>query len=224
MTPQEAQIIRDVFAKIRMMGSGSEDREAIRAVEAELAANPAAALGLVKVVVGLERERDALEQQARELAAEVEDLQARAHPQSGGLFGGPAPRSGGLFGGSAQPAQSGPWGTPQASGPWGAPTQPQSGGFWGSALRTGAGVAGGLFAFEALKGLFGGGTGGSGHETASGLFDGGATAAENATHFEGDRSAGNAGGGGFGGEAPSREAFVADDIDFTGGFDDDGFA
>lgn len=234
MTPQEAQIIRDVFAKIRMMGPGSDDREATRAVEAELAANPAAALGLVKVVVGLERERDALEQQAQDLAAQVEELQARARPQSGGLFGGPAQPSGGLFGGSQQPTQSGPWGAPPSAGPWGAPQQPQGGGFWGSALRTGAGVAGGLFAFEALKGLFGGGHGGGwgggGYAPTSGLFDAGPTVVENVNIFEGDRGHGAVGdttGGGFGGEAPSREPFVADNIDFGGGggdFDDDSFA
>ena len=225
MTPQEAQIIRDVFAKIRMMGPGPSDPEATRAVAAELAANPAAALGLVKVVVGLEGERAALEQQAQDLDAQLQDLQARTAPQpSGGLFGGSS-QSGPW--GRGEPAQPGPWGQPQASGPWGGQAQqaPQSGGFWGSALRTGAGVAGGLFAFEALKGLFGG-HGGSGHgggDTASGLFDKGPAASENANPFEGER--GGDRGGGFGGEAPTREAFIADDIDFTGGgSDDDSFA
>ncbi len=57
MTPQDAEIIRDVFAKIRAMGPAVDDAEAARAVEAELRANPAAALNLVRVVVGLERER-----------------------------------------------------------------------------------------------------------------------------------------------------------------------
>jgi hypothetical protein len=70
MTPEEARIIRDVFAKIRMMGASPDDAEAARAVEAELRANPAAALNLVKVVVGLEREHDAAAAEAQALAAE----------------------------------------------------------------------------------------------------------------------------------------------------------
>jgi hypothetical protein len=58
MSPQDAETIRDVFAKIRAMGTDVDDVIASRLVEQELRANPAAALNLIKVVVGLQQERD----------------------------------------------------------------------------------------------------------------------------------------------------------------------
>lgn len=214
MTPQEARIVRDVFAKIRAMGTGVDDAEAARAVEAELRANPAAALNLVRVVVGLENERDQIAAEAEALAAENEELRARSAPPSGGgLFGGAGPWSSGRSQPPSAPAaaRSGPWEAPQPAGPWGAPAQPQGGGFWGSALRTGAGVAGGLLAVEAVKGLFGGH-----HE---------AQAHEGERHglFGAEREAGRETSGGFGGDEPAadREPFVADNIDFFAGSDGD---
>lgn len=234
MTPQEAQIIRDVFAKIRQMGPGANDPEAARAVEVELRANPAAALGLVQVVVGLERERDAYAAQIGDLTARIQELEARLPPSGGGLFGGPAgpgPWSGGPTPAPlGPPPPSGPWGQAPSAGPWGgAPQAPQSGGFWGSALRTGAGVAGGLFAFEALRGLFGGHGGGfGGPTTASGLFDPGTTVVENVNVFEGGGGGGGGSPGLFGSTppdgAPGGGGFLADDIDFGGGSDDGGYA
>ena len=239
MTPQEAQIIRDVFAKIRQMGPGPSDPEAARAVEAELRANPAAALALVQVLVGLERERDDLARQNADLAAELQDLESRMAPPpapSGGLFGGarqPAP-----WGGTPtpQPQPGGPWGAPPAGGPWGGQSAPQGGGFWSSALRTGAGVAGGLFAFEALKGMFGGHGGGlgGGSAMASGLFDQKPSVNETVNIFEGDR-----GGSAVSSEsnaladdwrsrglfsdasAPAQSDASYDDYDFGGDFGDD---
>jgi hypothetical protein len=58
MSPEDAEIIREIFDKVSAMGSTVDDVEAARLVASELAANPAVALNLVKVVVGLERERD----------------------------------------------------------------------------------------------------------------------------------------------------------------------
>ncbi|MDK9697306.1 MAG: DUF2076 domain-containing protein [Siculibacillus sp.] len=235
MTPQDAETIRDVFAKIRAMGTQVDDVEAARLAEQELRANPAAALNLIKVVVGLEGERDDFAAHIDELNAHIDRLEAQiagtatASRPSGGLFGGST--RGSPFGRetpaahrSEPPTQAptGPWdGQAPATGPWGAP-QPQGGGFWGSALRTGAGVAGGLLAVEAVKGLFGGG-----HE---------AQAREGEKHglFGGDREADRGGArddgrepsGGIGGDAPEHghEPLIADDIDFFAGSDDDSFA
>lgn len=178
MTPQEAQIIRSVFDRLKTMEAPPRDAEAEALVEALMKADPQAGLGLVRALVMTEQARAAAANEAETLRQEVEQMRARTAPQAapagGGLFGG-------LFGGAPQaqmpaaPApQAGPWGArPQSSGPWDAqPQQPQGGGFWGSALRTGAGVAGGLFAFEAVKSLFGGGMhSGFGGVPTAGLFD-----------------------------------------------------
>lgn len=177
MTPQEAQIIRSVFDRLKTMEAGPRDAEAEGLVEALLKADPQAGLGLVRALVMTEQARAATATEAETLKQEVEQLRAQVPPQAapagGGLFGG-------LFGGAPQPRppmapapQAGPWGARPQSGPWDAqPQQPQGGGFWGSALRTGAGVAGGLFAFEAVKSLFGGGMhSGLGGTPTAGLFD-----------------------------------------------------
>ena len=255
MSPQDAETIRDVFAKIRAMGTTVDDVAATRLVEQELRANPAATLNLVKVLVGLEQERDQFAAHIDELNAYIDQLEAQLAEAARGA--GTGQPSGGLFGGTTQgspfergraappagspwtetpPAPQGgdprmvaepsPWARtqPPAPGPWGQPApQPQGSGFWGSALRTGAGVAGGLLAVEAVKGMFGGG-----HDRGEG--HGG----DRHGFYGSDREAGHAAprdepretSGGFGGEAPERgqEPIIADNIDFFGGGDDDGTA
>lgn len=229
MSPEEARIIRDVFERVRGFGP-ARDPDARAAVEAELRANPDAAVGLVQAVVGLERERLALEQRL----AEYERGQDSA--PSGGLFGG------GPWGGRRQeePMQRGgwqqqpepqrqPWGRPQAAQPsqqygqpaqpWGQqppPQQPQrGGGLFGTLLGAAGGLAAGYVGYEAMKGLFGGG-----QHAGGGLFgnDSGNAA-----------DAGNAGGGFL----EERDRTAADDaaffddggnFDIGGGGDDDSFA
>ena len=220
MTPQEAQIIRSVFDRLRGAETGPRDAEAEALVEALIRADPRAGLGLVQALVLTERAREAAVGEAEALKREVESLRAApqpAAPVSGGLFGGPW--------GAAQPQPpappAGPWGgrAPQA-GPWDAqPQTPSGGGFWSSALRTGAGVAGGLFAFEALKGLFGGGHGSG---SSAGLFDQPTTVVnETVNVFQGDRTGAPA--DAFGSGDPYRSAGLDDGFVDGGGFggDDD---
>lgn len=185
MTPQEAEIIRSVFARLRGLGEGPRDAEAEGLVEAQMRADPHAALALVRALVMTDRA-------LAEAGAEIERLKQEAEAARGG---GAAPAGGGLFDGpwgrpaarpaAAMPAEpaapaapAGPWGgrAVDAGGPWGAPA-PQGSGFWGSMVRTGVGVAGGLLAVEALKGLFGGGHGGQ----QAGLFGGGTAGAYDPT-------------------------------------------
>ena len=256
MSPQDAEIIRDVFAKVRAMGSAIDDVEAARLVEQELRANPAAGLNLIRVVVGLEQERDQFAAHIDELNAYIDQIEAQLNSHGAGAGHGPGSTSGSLFGGSArgsswggapapghydpQPAQASPWGGAQPSpGPWGsqqppAQGQPQGNGFWGNALKTGAGVAGGLLAFQAVKGLFGGGH--DEHARSSerhGIFGGGADKPLDAGHRpEQSETAGGFGGGGGGDDRPRSGGFggsdngpapgsiVADNIDFFGGGDD----
>jgi hypothetical protein len=256
MSPQDAEVIRDVFAKVRAMGSAIDDVEAARLVEQELRTNPAAGLNLIRVVVGLEQERDQFAAHIDELNAYIDQIEAQlngyapGHGQgstSGSLFGG-APQGSPWGGASAPgrydppPAQPSPWGGAQPSpAPWGSqqPPQPQGqsqgNGFWGSALKTGAGVAGGLLAFQAVKGLFGGGN--DEHARSSerhAVFGGGSDKPQDSGHRpEPGETAGGFGGGGGGDERPRSGGFggndndggpapgsiVADNIDFFGGDD-----
>lgn len=176
MTPEEFSIIRDVFARIRAFPPQT-DGQARQAVDAELRANPDAGVGLIQLIVGLETQRSQLQAERDRLAAQL----AQSQPRSGGLFGTSVPH----VAPPPQP-QAGPWGQAQAAPPPPPPPQPQQawtqppaqpwgqapqaqapgGSFLRSALGAATGVAGGLFAYNALSGLFGGHTGFGG----SGLF------------------------------------------------------
>ncbi|MEJ1157091.1 DUF2076 family protein [Prosthecomicrobium sp. N25] len=242
MSPEEAEIIRDVFERVRRMGPAPRDPAAEAAIERELRANPDSLVGLVRAIVALDRERAHLIEENDALRAE---LRGGGDSGGGGLFGGghredhapgdrrdPWGRGGDPYGN--EPGQPGPgperppeparepWGSPpwgrwgrpsqsmppadQAGGPWGnrAPQSPQPPQQGGGALQTVAGAAagmvGGLFAYEALKGLFGG----SGHD--GGMF-GSAHASEK------------------GGQVASNDHFetggtMDDGGDFFGGLDD----
>lgn len=180
MTPEEAGIIRDIFDRIRHMGPAPRDPEARAAVEHELRANPDALIGLVRAIVALDRERAALIEENEALRAALE---GPAQPSSGGgLFGDgpgygqPGPAGGHPGGWSPGPAPqqqrepwgSAPWGrsrpmpetappTPGPGGPWGSPAGgQQGGGVMRTALGAAAGLAGGMFAYDAVKGMLGG--------------------------------------------------------------------
>jgi hypothetical protein len=226
MTPQEAEIIKDVFARLKAAGTGPVDAEAAGLVEAAFAADRGAGLALVRALVITERARAGLAAENEELKREIAEARASGGGRSGGLFD--APSGPGPWGQPQPPAptQAGPWDRQaaqpspwdrQAPGPWGQPAQPQGSGFWGSALRTGAGVAGGLFAFEALKGLFGGG---HGIGQSAGLLDQAPASVINETvnvfQTGGDQS------GGFGGETRSAGLFDASGDDGDGGDWSDG--
>lgn len=171
MTPEESQIIRDIFNRIRAGGPIPNDPQARAAISQELIANPDAGIGLIQLLVGLDQQRAQLAQERDQLAAQLRAMAAQSQPQTGG----------GLFGRAAPPPPppppqyaAGPWGQqppapPQpAPSPWGQPQQaaPQGSSFLKTALGSAAGMAGGLFAFEAIRDVFGGHNNG-------GLFGGG---------------------------------------------------
>lgn len=233
MTPEDAQIIRSVFDRLKTMEAGPRDPEAEGLVEALTKADPQAGLALVRAVVLTERAREAAAAEVETLRRENEALKAQgaapAPASGGGLFDGPWGRPAAQAPVAPSADRGGPWaGQPAQPGPWDR-QQPQSGGsgFWGSALRTGAGVAGGLFAFEALKGLFGGGShGGGGLGQSAGLFDQPSTVVnETVNIFQNDPT------GGAGETRPRDAAWDAggyDDASFDGGGgfggDDDSWA
>lgn len=154
MSPEEAEIIRDIFERVRQMGPAPRDPEAQAALEHELRANPDAVMGLVRAVVALDRERAALLDENDALRRDLEKARHGAgRPPGGGLFGGAGP-----FAGRGPDPRANRTATPDPASPW---TRGREQGSLGSTLAHGAlggaiGLAGGLFGYEILKNLFGG--------------------------------------------------------------------
>ena len=186
MSPEERQLLTDLFDRTRDAGAQPRDRDAEMLISEAVRAQPYAPYLLAQTVL-------VQEQALRAAAEKIEQLETQARmpapPAPGGflgaLFGGGAaqPRSA-PQGGAPQPAsqtasqaapnaapQRGPWGQPQqAPGPWGGAPQAAPGGFLKGALGTAAGVAGGVLLANSLSSLFhGAGAGGlgigSGHKT-----------------------------------------------------------
>ncbi len=238
MTPQERQVLADLFERIRSAAAAPRDAEAEAFIAEAVRAQPYAPYLLAQTALVQQRALDAAAQRIQELEAKGQPA-----PESGflgnlgrSLFGGqPAPRPG-YDAGADQRAAAAPPGpayapppayAPAPASPWGAaPAPARGGGFLSGALTAATGVAGGLLAANAIESLLGGGRGG--------LFGGYGGA--------------GFGGGGFGGgetvvnnfyDAPNPDAGVVDtaspdsgfqdaadfgdgDFDNGGGFDDGG--
>ncbi len=191
MSPEERQLLSELFERVRAEGNAPRDRDAENFIADGVRAQPYAPYLLAQAVIVQDHALRAADQKIQELQAEISQLQQQAQsaaPQGGGSF------LGGLFGGGrpAPQPQPGPWGAapqpqayapppPQAyappqpgpaaaPSPWGAP-QPAQGGFLRNALGAAAGVAGGVMLADSLKGLFSGGMHGGG--SGAGLFGGG---------------------------------------------------
>jgi hypothetical protein len=185
MTPEERDIIGRFIARV---GGGAQssgfsgsvpattsplppiDPEADRFIAAQFNAVPEARYRLTQMAFVQEAALTEAQNRIKRLEYELNQAraQAQAQPQSKGLFGG-------LFGGgqpqqpSYQPQYAPPPQPAYAQGGY-QPGMFQSGGgsgFLGSALRTAAGVAGGVLAADAISSMFspheyGGGFGGGG--------------------------------------------------------------
>jgi hypothetical protein len=221
MTPEESQIIKDIFARIRAAGPIPNDPQARAAIQQELIANPDAGVGLIQLLVGTEQQRIQLQQERDRLAAQLRDA-GQSQPSSGGLFGlgrsTPPP---------PPPPQGGPWGSQQYAAPqqpqqpWGAQPQAapgQGSSFLRTALGSAAGMAGGLFAFEAIRNVFGGHGGGGLFGGYDSGWGGGPTEIINETTYIDDRGTGGGydSGGGF-------DTSSDDGSSFGGGDDDSSF-
>ncbi len=186
MSPEERQLLKDLFDRIQNAGASPRDKEAEAFINDAVKALPFAPYLLAQTTIVQDQALRAANDRLQELEAKVRELEARAAapqpPQSGGFLGG----LGSLFGGGAptqQPApspgwrqppqqggwqppqqnygqpQPGPWGPPQGGGfggPMGGPMGGQGGGFLKGALGAAAGVAGGVLLADSIKGLFGG--------------------------------------------------------------------
>ena len=161
MTPQESELISDLFRRLREADTAPHDRDAEELIRRLIGEHPGAAYLLAQNVL-------VQEYALKNAQVRIEDLQRQlaeaSQPTSflGGLFGGGAPRRQAAPPPPPPPPSygAGPWGAqpyPQQPGPWGAP-QPTGGGFMQSAMATAVGVAGGALLFEGVEHMFGGGS------------------------------------------------------------------
>jgi hypothetical protein len=178
MSPEERQMLADLFERIRANAAAPRDPQAESFINDTVRQQPFAPYILAQTVL--------VQQQALEAAAKhVAELEAQTRasaPAQETSFLGSLGRS--LFGGAPPPPQrpsgydaSGyQRGAPQAPpsyappppayapppqpGPWGAAAAPQGGGFLSGALKTAAGVAGGVVLGNALENMIGGRGGG----------------------------------------------------------------
>lgn len=214
MTPDERQLLTGLFDRMTGAASQQRDREADAFIADRVRGQPYAPYLLSQTVIVQEQALRAAADKIQALEAQVQGGQPQEETSFLGhlgksIFGGgptsapqrqPAPPAGGAWGqgqtqGYAQPQQ--PQGGPWAGGGQG--YAPQGGGFLRGALGAAAGVAGGVLAADALRGLFGG------HNNPFGIASGG---------FGG-------GSGGFGGETIVNN-YYGDDAggrgDPSGGF------
>lgn len=181
MTPDERQLITDLFSRMRGVGLSEKDREAEALISQSVRQFPDAPYMLVQSVLVQEQALQQAEQRIQDLEERLDALERQERPQQssgsflGGLFGGsrPSPPSGQ---GSVPPVgrQSPGYGSPARAGMEGRPSQPQyggmpgpmpgqppagpgGGGFMRQAMSTAAGVAGGVLLANTISNMFGGG-------------------------------------------------------------------
>jgi hypothetical protein len=218
MTPQERQMVADLFDRLGSLEGGQHDPDAERAIREGLARAPNAVYALVQTVL--------LQEEALKRAnTRIEELEHAVNPgpaqtQSGGfldsmrsVFAGqsrgsvPSVRTGGQPGGQGS---SGAWGAspspppppgyqPQPGypapppgymqgAPMGAPMMGGGGSFLGTAAATAAGVIGGSMLLNGIRNAFG--AGGSHQTFGSGLPGGGSSPWSNTGGGELSREAG----------------------------------
>jgi hypothetical protein len=160
MTPQERQLIDDLFDRLAKLESAPRDAQADRAIAEAAQRAPHALYALVQTVL-------VQDEALKQAEARIREYEGGAEPQQGGGFldtmrnamsgrgsvpsvrAGTTPDSRWNTGGAL--AQS------QPASPFNAQPQQQQGGpsFLGTAAATAAGVIGGSMLFNALGGMFG---------------------------------------------------------------------
>ena len=173
MTPEERQILADLFERIRGSAANPRDPQAEAFINDAVRAAPFAPYILAQTVLVQQHALEGAAQRIAELEAQARSA-AQQPPQDTSflgsigrtIFGGPsapppppqAPRGydASAYQRGPAPAPQGYPPQPQQGGPWGAPPPAQGGGFLSSALQTATGVAGGMIAANALEGLLGG--------------------------------------------------------------------
>jgi uncharacterized protein len=167
MSPQERDIIAEIFNRLKGAENAPRDAEAERFIAELIARQPYAPYVLAQSVYAQEQAVNGLAMQVEQLKAELaaaKTAPAPAPAQSGGFLSG-------IFGNGASQAAapaarpSGPWGSapvaqsqqqPQYAPQQQAAPPSRGGGFLAQAATTAAGVAGGMMVANALGGMFGG--------------------------------------------------------------------
>ncbi|MFW9269817.1 DUF2076 domain-containing protein [Pseudomonas sp. NR3] len=182
MNSEEQTLIDGLFSRLQQAekDSAPRDAQAEARIKEHLAKQPAAGYFMTQAILVQEAAIKRLDEQNKQLAQQVEQLQAELQqarnqasaPSGGGgflssIFGGsnrdsrpasaPAP-SGGGWREPARPSFNTPTqqGLGAAPGNYGAPPQqaPAAGSFLGGALKTAAGVAGGVMLAQGISSLF----------------------------------------------------------------------
>jgi hypothetical protein len=255
MSPEERRMLSDLFDRVRAAQSTERDREADDFITAKLREQPYAGYFLAQAVIVQDQALQATTRRVQELEDELHRRDSQdggLGQQSGGFLAGlgslfgnrqaqpPArsydrspQRDGSLYDDYAQSSRApdpGPWGRAGAAGSWGQSTlMGSSGGFLSGALTTAAGVAGGVLAADAIRGMFSSHWGGTGNALGAGLggFGNGLGGETVVNNFFGndERSRDPASGGGIASAAGNDR----DDPASSGGFanagndDDDDF-
>lgn len=168
MTPEEQQLIGQLFGRLRQASTTPRDREAEDFIAAAVREQPYAPYLMAQTIIVQD---EALKQAQARIEALEAELKGGAAPMAApaGSFLGGAGRSSSVptIGGRPMPQpvpapieapRAGPWGQAgRAAGLNAAPgTGPQGGSFMRTALTTAAGVAGGVLLAQGLQSLFGG--------------------------------------------------------------------
>jgi len=238
MTPQERQVLADLFERIRSAATAPRDAEAETFIAEAVRAQPYAPYLLAQTALVQQHALDAAAQRIQALEAKA--AQPAQEPGFLGnlgrsLFGGgqPTPQPGYDAGAyqraaAAPPPPAGPAAPAYAppAGPWGAPPPASRGGFLAGAMTTATGVAGGLLAANAIESLLGGGRGGLFGSTGfgGGLGGGGETVVNNFYDAPSDAALPDAGldSGDFqdvSDDDPGQDGGGFDDSGSGGGFD-----
>ena len=251
MTPDERQLLSGLFDRMNGAANQPRDREAESFIGDRVRGQPYAPYLLSQTVIVQEQALRAAADRIQQLEAQVQQG-GQQQPQEETSFLGSLGKSifgsGAAQGGASQQAygqqrpsvpNAGNYGGPppqnfgypqQGGGPWGqqvpqagfAQAAPQGGGFLKGALGAAAGVAGGVLAADALRGLFGG------HNNPFGIASGGmgglgAPGGETVVNNYYDN---NGAAPDSGGTAPddARQDFLQDQADDFAGNDDPGDA
>ena len=245
MTPEERNLIGELFDRLATLEDAARDLEAERAIKDGLRQAPNAPYALVQTVLVQDEALKRADARIRELEAELGIGPEQQRPAGfldnmrSALFGRPeAPRTGSVP--SVRPGGA-PWGAPGGypAGMQGAPVAPEpmrpGGSFLGTAAAAAAGVIGGSLLLDSMRSMTGGHrpAGFGGIDSAGAGQSGapwGGSAGSDLSRQAGLDDIGRGAGGGTdtgAGRAPTlfdtaeNEAGDASDADDAGGVDDD---